>query len=699
MSPEQAHGTAVDERSDIWSFGVVLYEMLAGRPAFSGRTAAETMLAVFTHEPDWAALPRRTSGVHRLLRRCLAKEPGKRWRAAADVRLELEETNASGGETTIRRWLGWPGAVLVTGLAAIVIAVLLAQPTAPASATSQTPATVRFSIDAPEGTTITNEHYAVSPDGRAVAFVATGDGGREGTLWIRPLDSMHPRQLPGTDGAYFPFWSPDGHSLGFFAQGQLKRIELAGGTPQVLATAPAVSLGGAWNADGTIVFSARSVINKISAAGGPVTAVVALNRENQEDSLRFPRFLPDGRRFLYVARSGKAAGHAVYVADLSGRSTRLLHATSQVEFVPPGYLLYVANETLVARRFNPGTLALDPNTVTLAEDVGTFPNSLIGFFTSSRGGTLAYQHRASRPTRVRWLNRAGRPLAVGPSAGGPFGPIRLGPDGRQVATSFDDDGDGRASVWTLRSDGSAPTRLTFAGTHDRDPVWSPDGRRLVFSSSRSGSYALFMKPATGSQAEALTMQTDDDLWAEDWSPDGRFVAIRRGRATTSTDVIVMPLEGDRTPIVVAESTFSEHGARFSPDGRWMGYVSDETGRPEVYVQPFPPSGARWQISTGGGEDPAWGRDGRELLYVRPDGMLTATTVESTGTTVTAGTTRPLFPIGRPVGVAGNRFDVSRDGQIFVAPLESSPPQRQALVVVLNWQADLPHTSAAGTLAR
>jgi Tol biopolymer transport system component len=693
MSPEQTQSTAVDERADIWSFGTVLYEMLAGRPAFSGTTAADTMLAVLTHEPDWQALPRTTPSVHRVLRRCLAKEPSKRLRAAADVRLELEEVGASDDEGHGRRWLGWT-AVLVTSLAAVVIAALLVRRAVPASATSQVPATVRFSIDAPEGTTIANEHYAVSPDGRTVAFVTVGDGRREGSLWIRPLDSMSARQLPGTDGAYFPFWSPDGRSMGFFAHGQLKRIELTGGPPQVLANTPAVALGGAWNADGTIVFSARSVINRIAAAGGPVTPVVALNRENQEDSLRFPRFLPDGRRFLYVARSGRAAGHAVYVADLNGRSMRLLRASSQVEYVPPGYLLSVANETLVARRFNPETLALDTDTVTLAADVGTLPSSLAGFFASSRGGTLAYQRRASESKRLHWLDRSGRPVAAGPSTDGLFAQVRLRPDGRQAAISFDEDGDGSNSIWMLRSDGSTPTRLTFAGTHDRDPVWSPDGRRVAFSSSRSGSYALFIKPATGSRREALAIRTDDDLWAEDWSPDGRFIAIRRGRATTSTDVIVMPLENTRTPIVVAESTFSEHGARFSPDGRWMAYVSEETGRPEVYVQPFPPSGARWQISTDGGEDPAWGKDGRELLYIRPDGMLAATPVESTGSTVSTGPTRPLFTVGRSGGVAGNRFDVSRDGQTLIASVESTPPRPQPLMIVLNWQADLARTSAA-----
>jgi Tol biopolymer transport system component len=492
--------------------------------------------------------------------------------------------------------------------------------------------------------------------------------------------------VPGTVGATLPFWSPDGRSLGFFADDALKRVNLAGGSPQVLAPTPAVPLGATWSPKDVIVFSARSVLYKVPAAGGPVEEVAAINRDFREDSLRFPRILPGGERFLYVARSGNRADSAVYVGGLDGPSTRLFPVSSQVEYSPPGYLLYVRNETLVARTFDPETLTVGSETVAVAEGVGTLPTSIVAFFALSPNGPLLYQGNTPQTSVLQWFDRSGRPLRT-ISSKGLYPQFRLGPDGRRVALSFDDDRDGRSSVWTLESDRQVLTRLTFAATHDRDPIWSPDGQRIVFSSSRRGSYAMYVKAAAGSGTEEELLRSDDDLWPEDWSADGRFVAYRRARATTSTDVMLLPLSADRTPIPVAESPASEHGARFSPNSRWIAYVSAETGREEIFVEPVPPTGATWQVSTEGGYEPTWRGDGRELFYQRPDGTLVSVEVTDNGAAFAWGPPGPLFRAGPPTALTG-RYEVSRDGQSILVAVPAEPARPRPMMVVLNWLEEL-----------
>jgi Tol biopolymer transport system component len=311
-------------------------------------------------------------------------------------------------------------------------------------------------------------------------------------------------------------------------------------------------------------------------------------------------------------------------------------------------------------------------------------------------GPLLYQGNAQPTTVLRWFDRSGGALQTITSPG-QYPHFRLGPDGRRVAISFDDDRDGRSSVWTLASDRQVLTRLTFAATHDRDPVWSSDGQRIAFASSRRGSYALYVKATTGSATEEELLASDDDLWPEDWTSDGRFIAYKRGRATTSTDVVLLPMAGDRMPIPVAESPAAEHGARFSPSSRWVAYVSAETGREEVFVEPVPPTGAIWQISTEGGHEPTWRGDGRELFYLKPDGMLVSVEVTDDGTTFAWGPPRPLFRAGPPTGVAGNRYEVSRDGQSFLVAAPAGPARPQPIMVVLNWLEELKQRLPPGNL--
>jgi Tol biopolymer transport system component len=691
MSPEQARGETVDARTDIWAFGAVLYEMLTARPAFAAKTASDTIAAILTREPDWDALSAATpDAIRRLLRRCLQKEATRRLRSIGDARLEIEEALTAGiernGRASRRSRLQLTTALAGAGAAALVFAgFLLNRDPAPASAPLPVAAvdTIRFPLDPPEGTEFVGEFFTLSPDGRLLAWVSTQRDPPRRSLWVRPLASTAGRELPGTDGASFPFWSPDARSIGFFAQNQLKTLDLQGGAPQTLAPTPAVPLGAAWGAENVIVFSARSALYKVAATGGPIEEVATLDRGAQEDSLRFPRFLPDGRRFLYVARGGNRANSSVYLGSIDGQSKRLFSTTSQVEYSPPGYLLYVRNETLMARRFDATTLELGSETAMLAENVGTLPNSVSAYFTASSNGIFAYQSNVHGVGVLQRFDRAGRALeAVSPQ--GEYVQFRLRPDGRRIAVTLDDDRDGSASIWTLEP-GSTPTRVTFAGTHDRSPIWSPDGNRLVFSSSRRGPYELYSKPVAGAETEEVLMASNDDVWPEDWSADGRFIAYRRHQATTSTDLLVLPMSGDPTPISVAETPFTEHDARFSPDGRWITYVSDEAGgREEVYVQPFPPSGARWQISTEGGDDPVWRPDGRELFYLRPDGTLVSVTVNDRDSTFARGVPSPLFRPGAAGGVSLNRYEVAPDGQSFVVAVSLAPARPQPIVVVINW---------------
>jgi Tol biopolymer transport system component len=516
-----------------------------------------------------------------------------------------------------------------------------------------------------------------------VAWVSRG---REGSrIWVRRLDETTPRALPGTDGASYPFWSPDSRALGFFAQATLKRTNVAGGSVQSLAATPLVPLGGTWNAQDVIVFSTRYGLYQMPAGGGPVAQVAALDRSRQENSLRFPQFLPDGRHFLYVARSGRPEQNAAYVGSLDGKPVRLFPTLSNVIYAPPGYLLFVRDRALVARRFDPATLAVGAETIDVAPNVGGNSITMVGFMSVSTNGVLAYTSTPPPQQTLRWFDREGNPLGT-LIEGVAVDQFRIAPDGRRVVAAILDASAGTRSLWIYEAD-RPPVRLTFAGTHDWEPVWSPDGTRVAFGSYRDGPLNIYVKPVSGAGPDEPLLISDDqkDLNG-DWSLDGKYLAYNLILDTNRSDVMVMPLTGaDRKPMPVAATAAQESRARFSPDTRWIAYDSDESGRTEVYVQPFPPTGGKWQVSPSGGFHPVWRRDGRELFYLGPNNTLMAREVRASAT-FELGPPQRLFQTNMSLSAVGGGYDVSIDGKSFLVadrtPVGPAPP----ITVVLNWPA-------------
>jgi len=700
MAPEQIEGRDADTRSDIFAFGCVLYEMLTGQKAFSGKSEASLIGAIMHASPPSvsAAVPVSPPELDRLVQTCLAKDPEDRWQDLRDPLRELKwirtsglapRVTASGSAKAVA--VGSRAIAVSAGVVALAIVVgawLITRSRAATDAPVWAGGPITLNIDNPEGTAPPNEQGAispptVSPDGRTVAWVSRGRDGSN--IWIRRLDETTPRALAGTNGATYPFWSPDSRSLGFFAQATLKRTNVAGGSVQSLAATPLVALGGTWNAQDVIVFSTRYGLFQIPAGGGPVTQVAALDRSRQENSLRFPQFLPDGRHFLYVARSGRSEQNAAYVGSLDGKSVRLFPTLSNVIYAPPGYLLFVRDRTLVARRFDPATLAVGAETIDVAPNVGGNSITVLGFMSVSTNGVLAYTSTRQPQQALRWFDRQGRVLGT-LVEGVAVDQFRIAPDGRRVVAAILDASAGTRSLWIYEAE-RPPVRLTFAGTHDWEPVWSPDGTRVAFGSYRDGPLNIYVKPVSGAGPDEPLLISDDqkDL-SGDWSLDGKFLAYNLILDTNRSDVMAIPLTGaDRKPVPIAATAAQENRARFSPDTRWIAYDSDESGRTEVYVQPFPPTGGKWQVSPSGGFHPVWRRDGRELFYLGSNNTLMAREVRA-GATFELGPPQRLFQTNLSLSAVGGAYDVSIDGKSFLVADRTAVGPAPPITVVLNWPA-------------
>ena len=679
MAPEQLEGKEADARTDIFAFGAVVYEMVTGKKGFEGLSQASLIASIMEHEPQpMGRLQAMTPpSLDHIVLRCLEKDPDMRWQAASDLMSELKWSVEGGSLVGIpapvatkrknRQRLSIATTVLLTALTAVVAASLFFQPR------SSDFGRIEFPVVTPGGGAL---HFAVSPDGRHVVFVGLGTDGAI-SLILRSLNSPELRSLTGTEGGRGPFWSPDSRSVGFFAEGKLKRVDIAGGPAQTLCDAVA-SLGASWNEEGLIIFSSKEggvrTLYAVSSAGGAPAPVTALDQAGNELSHQFPQFLPDGRRFLYLARSSGLDQAGIYLDSLgSEERTRLLATNSEARYTM-GHLLFVRGGALMARPFDASDASFTGEAFPLIEDVGI--NTLNGRagFSVSANGVLAHRSSTSA-NRLVWFDRSGRAVESfeQETSGNDFW---LSPDEKQIALYKGGD------IWILDTERRLSSRFTYDPATDRYPVWSPDGETIVFVSDRGGGSNLYQKPVTGEADPTLLFA--GCAGATSWSSDGRFILCTT--AKNVFDQIILPLFGDRTPMPFRDTEFDERFGQFSPDGRWIAYMSNESGQGEVYVRPFPGSGVegQWRVSTGGGRNPMWRGDGREFFYHTVDRKVMAVDV-AVDPIPEFGSPSMLFEV--PGDNALNRWIVSSDGERFLFR-QSDRPEGNSLNVIVNWTAEL-----------
>jgi serine/threonine-protein kinase len=701
MSPEQARGRVVDRRCDIWSFGALLFEMLSGRQAFAGEDVSHTLAAVIMKEPDWEALPvTALPSVQRLVRRCLNKDPRQRLRDIGDARIVIEEMLAGGtgvppvavhgqdAHASWRRALPWMLAAISTLiLLGLIIGNALRAPRLPTRPSARLVVTLPPADRLAVGST---PAIALSPDGSRLVYVANHAGGST-QLYLRKIDRFEATPIPGTDGAESPFFSPDGQSVGFFAERKLKRVSLSGGAPLTICNA-AFDYGASWGPDGTIIFatSFSSGLFRVPAAGGTPKSLTVPDRKKGEIWHHWPEILPGSKAALFTIWTGGTSDKArIGLLSLeTGEQRVLMEGGTYARYVPSGHLVYArrAGEVL-AVPFDLKRLEVTGPPVSILKGVSMqFPLSGEADFSIAADGSLVYVPGGSRfgEGTLIWVDRQGAVQSLPAPARAYLSP-RLSPDGQQVAFSLLGTNPG---LWLYDFSRGTLTLLTGL-TGWTPPVWTPDGKQVTFSNAVSGAMNLFWMAADGSgPVERLTTSENPQLPGS-WSPDGYVLAFSEADPTTGFDIWVVALQRDHKPRPFSQTPTNESSPMFSPDGHWLAYESDESGRGEVYVRPFPGSGGKTQISTEGGTEPVWARNGRELFYLNGDKMM-ATAVE-TKAAFAAAKPKLLFEGHPETGTVAfeQGYDVSPDGQRFLmikaSEQESAPAQ---INVVLNWSDEL-----------
>jgi len=703
MAPEQAKGKHVDRRADIWAFGVVLYEMLTGQRGYEAEDVSDTLAAVLTRDVNWSALPNVPPRLLALLRDCLVRDPKQRLRDIGDARRVLDQIIAGDPEPAAviapaqsqtrpsgAQALPWGVAAIALAGAAVLTFVHFRE-------TPPTQQRVRFQISAPEKSLI--GAFALSPDGRYLALTASGTFGMQGTssnLWLRPIDSLDARAVPGTEGTGLTqdqvFWSPGSEFIGFVTRdGKVKKVSVNGGPPQTLVSSVSSITRGTWGRDGIILVAQGGPVQRVPDIGGGVADVT-----KKVDGLpQFqPHFLPDGRHFLYYVPGASSEVNGIYVASLKAdaQAKRVLPDSTAAQYVPSdvpgrgGYLLFVRGTTLMAQPFDADTVTLTGQMFPVAERVGRF--------SVSQTGALAYMAGAvGRPfsrQELLWVDRTGRPLGVA-AAAADYASVRLSPDEKSIAFSRVDEAN-NSDVWVLDLVRGVPSRITFDPAVDNLPIWSPDGRRILWPSRRSGNFDLYIKAAsgTGQDENLITMGTNNG-WATDWSHDGKFVLYQRPGDKTGQDLWIAPQStgapGEpQKPFPYLASPFNEANGVFSPDGHWIAYESDESGRPEVYVQAFPLTNQKVRISAGGGTDAAWSKNSGELFYLAADRNLMAVPYRATVTTFEPGAGKVLFAV--PGNVIRRSYAVTGDGRRFLIGKPVDESINEPITLVLNWLEEL-----------
>ena len=693
MAPEQARGTNVDRRADIWSFGAVFWEMLTGKRAFEGDTVSDTLASVLRAPIEWNELPKATPrGVVRLIERCLERDPKKRLRDIGEARIALETlgvepevevaATAPASRRSVFGSVAWAAAAVVIALSAVAIAGFLRKP-APVRPV------LRFQI-ATDAKLASMSWPRISPDGKTIAFLGRDTGGKT-SIWVRPLDAFAPYPLTDTEGASRPFWSPDSRYVAFFiGRRQLKKAPVAGGPAQLISEAEG-GADGAWGASGEILFDGRATdaIRRAAASGGTASQETKPDASKGEAGHAWPFFLPDGRHFLFLAMTKRAGDKAsLHVASLDEPGSKALTPSDSRAEYANGYLLYVLQGTLVAHRFDPKKMEVSGEPIPLVEHISVDVNDTASFSVSTNGTLAFMQGEAATTSELLWLDRTGREIGkIGEP--GPYFDVALSPDGTRLAYGFAEKS-GAQDIWVRDLKRDVASRLTFSPRNDIWPVWSPDGRRIVFATDRDGHFALMVRDANGTGTEQPVYGADDaEVGASDWSRDGRRLAIGVLPASRRWDIKTLSMDGTVKPSDYLVTDASEQNASFSPDGRFVAYMSNESGTSEVYVQTFPVGGGKWQISTGGGFQPRWRADGKELFFLSPDDTLQAVPV-SIGATFEPGIPKALFKrILERGGIVRNRWTPSPDGQRFVVNADRQTSHSAPFSLVLNWPATLP----------
>ena len=686
MAPEQLEGKEADPRSDLFSFGAVLYEMATGKRAFEGKSQASLIASILKETPQPISSISNVSppALDKIVMRCLEKDAEDRYQTARDVLLELKWVTEAGSRAGVpspvaarrksRELLAWrlvalgAAGVLIFGVKGILNR---PQPPRPIEFTTPVPAEVVF-IDTPK----------ISPDGRTIAFSSADTSGAQ-RLWIRPLDSLESRALTNTENAGRPCWSPDSRFLAFMSDGKLKKIGIEGGPPQTICESKSRG-DGSWGTKGTILFDGTpsDSIQWVSAGGGTPAPATRIDRANGETGSAWPHFLPDGRHFLFLGLTAKPDESYLKVGDLKSDKVVLLQKGnfSRIEYAEPGYIVYARERALLAQRFDARGLRFKGDPFPIVDDVaaggGTTSNA---DFSTSRSALVFRGGTAGGETQVIGLDREGKEVLALGEPGNIYN-VAISPDGRRVATTR---AAGNADLWITDVARGVSSRFTFEPTLEYTPVWSPDGSRIAFNSDRLGGRdAIYLKPSDGIQAESLFYQGDVAFGVADWSRDGKFLACIRGGSAGG--VYILPLNGTRTPRPVVVTPFVEGDPRFSPDGRWLLYSSDESGRRDVYVQSLQGGSGKWQVSTEGGRDPKWSRDGREIYFLGAGNRMMAVDV-STEPTVALGNPRELFrSISWDPDRYGGNWDVSADGQRFYVRRARGVAELPATTVVVNW---------------
>jgi len=709
MSPEQARGKAVDKRTDIWAFGVVVFEMLTGHRPFSGDTVSDTLASILGMDPNWRALPATVPmDLRRLLRRCLEKDPKRRLQAIGDARIQIDDLVSGAREESVgsavsprlpwQRVMPWAAA---GGLAVVLMIVLWApwrntgQPTQPLQVSAELGA---------DAWLVTDQGAAavLSPAGTTLAFVAQESTGGRPQLYVRSLDQLQATRLAGTAGADSPFFSPDGQWIAFFADQKLKKIPVTGGPAVTICDAPDTR-GGSWGEDGTIAFS-RSVggaLLRVSSAGGNPQPLTTL--DDGEVTQRWPQLLPGGKAVLYSGHTSTSGFNnaSLVVQPLPAGARKVVQRRGYYgRYLASGHLAFIHDGTLFAAPFDLDRLELTSEPVPILEGVvsNTFGG---GQFAVSNNGTLVYLpgQSVSNDKPIDWMHRDGKtsPLRTTPAN---WNNLQFGPDGRRLAMDVNDGK--QLDVWIYEWERDTPSRLTFDPSDELKPVWTPDGRRIVFASNRGDKSTpnIYWQRADGTGAvQRLTNSKNRQLPAS-WHPSGKFLAFSEFSSQTNEDLMILPMVGDEAtgwkpgePAVFLNTPFVEFEPMFSPDGHWVAYFSNESGRFEVYVRPFPGPGGKWQVSTTGGIYPTWSRTRSELFFSTLGGQIMAAPYTAAGDSFQVQKTylwseAHFFP---PIG-PNRTFDLHPDGDRFALariPEAQTDVQHRHVTLIFNFFQELP----------